>query len=115
MFFWRKQRNISDQSAVDEESLIIKEWATSEKKPRRRSTPPRGSAISISMRSLTCVVLLVASLGWRMYMEDAHIASVPFTDKRFGLFGVFDGHGGTLPFMKVPSAPYLWAGISPKN
>ena len=29
-------------------------------------------------------------------MEDAHIAQAPFSDKKLGLFGVFDGHGGTL-------------------
>ena len=28
-------------------------------------------------------------------MEDAHISSMPFSDKKLGLFGVFDGHGGT--------------------
>lgn len=28
-------------------------------------------------------------------MEDAHIAIAPFTNKKFGLFAVFDGHGGT--------------------
>jgi serine/threonine protein phosphatase PrpC len=27
-------------------------------------------------------------------MEDAHISNIPFTDKKLGLFGVFDGHGG---------------------
>jgi len=27
-------------------------------------------------------------------MEDAHIAIAPFTNKNFGLFAVFDGHGG---------------------
>lgn len=27
-------------------------------------------------------------------MEDAHIAIIPFTSNNFGLFGVFDGHGG---------------------
>lgn len=32
--------------------------------------------------------------GWRMYMEDAHIALSPLTDKKNSLFAVFDGHGG---------------------
>jgi serine/threonine protein phosphatase PrpC len=27
-------------------------------------------------------------------MEDAHIAIGSFIDKKIGLFGVFDGHGG---------------------
>lgn len=34
-------------------------------------------------------------LGWRLYMEDAHISDGNFSDKKIGLFGVFDGHGGT--------------------
>lgn len=28
-------------------------------------------------------------------MEDAHLCIPQFTDKEFGLFAVFDGHGGT--------------------
>ena len=33
--------------------------------------------------------------GWRMFMEDAHIAEYPFADHEgIGLFGIFDGHGG---------------------
>lgn len=32
--------------------------------------------------------------GWRIYMEDAHIALSPMTDKKNSLFAVFDGHGG---------------------
>lgn len=27
-------------------------------------------------------------------MEDAHLSIAPFSDKKIGLFGVFDGHGG---------------------
>ena len=34
-------------------------------------------------------------LGWRIYMEDAHIATSPLSDKKNSLFAVFDGHGGT--------------------
>ena len=48
-------------------------------------------------------------------MEDAHIASVPFGDKKCGLFGVFDGHGGIKHFTKGPSARFSWKSISPKN
>ena len=34
-------------------------------------------------------------LGWRIYMEDAHInlPTLP-NDKKNSLFAVFDGHGG---------------------
>ena len=35
-------------------------------------------------------------LGWRIYMEDAHIHVAPFSDKKYSLFGVFDGHGGSF-------------------
>ena len=34
-----------------------------------------------------------AMCGWRLTMEDAHIASPNFT-KTCSLFAVFDGHGG---------------------
>ncbi len=37
--------------------------------------------------------------GWRIYMEDAHISVAPFSDKKVGLFGVFDGHGGTIIYI----------------
>lgn len=36
----------------------------------------------------------IFTIGWRIYMEDAHISQIPFTEKKLGLFGVFDGHGG---------------------
>lgn len=29
-------------------------------------------------------------------MEDAHISKPELTDKKHALFGVFDGHGGTI-------------------
>jgi len=35
-------------------------------------------------------------IGWRIYMEDAHISLSPFSDKKLGLFAVFDGHGGKI-------------------
>jgi serine/threonine protein phosphatase PrpC len=41
-------------------------------------------------------------VGWRKYMEDATVAISPFTYKNYSLFAVFDGHGGTSHFMKVP-------------
>lgn len=34
-----------------------------------------------------------AMCGWRLTMEDAHIANPDFA-KGYGLFAVFDGHGG---------------------
>ena len=36
--------------------------------------------------------------GWRKYMEDAKITQpqVPLGNKTYSIFGVFDGHGGTL-------------------
>ena len=34
--------------------------------------------------------------GWRIYMEDAHISYSPINNSKNSLFGVFDGHGGTL-------------------
>lgn len=48
-------------------------------------------------------------------MEDAHIASVPFGDKKCGLFGVFDGHGGIKHFTKGLSVLFSWKNIFPKN
>ena len=32
--------------------------------------------------------------GWRLNMEDAHICNENINDQGFGLFAVFDGHGG---------------------
>ena len=32
-------------------------------------------------------------------MEDALIAVAPFGDKKIGIFGVFDGHGGIQNYM----------------
>ena len=40
---------------------------------------------------MECVVQL--SSGWRIAMEDAHVAKPQFT-KECSLFCVFDGHGG---------------------
>lgn len=36
-------------------------------------------------------------------MEDAHISNIPFTDKKLGLFGVFDGHGGIQNLIQGPN------------
>lgn len=48
-------------------------------------------------------------------MEDAHISNIPFTEKKLGLFGVFDGHGGTHPLIQVHNALHLFNATSPKN
>jgi serine/threonine protein phosphatase PrpC len=40
--------------------------------------------------------IVYSKIGWRLSMEDAHISIPDFTDKKFGLFAVFDGHGGTV-------------------
>ena len=39
---------------------------------------------------------LMHYLGWRIYMEDAHISYSPVGNTKNSLFGVFDGHGGTF-------------------
>jgi serine/threonine protein phosphatase PrpC len=51
------------------------------------------------MYLLICVVPYPLIIGWRIYMEDAHIAISPLTDKKNSLFAVFDGHGGILVFI----------------
>jgi serine/threonine protein phosphatase PrpC len=33
--------------------------------------------------------------GWRLYMEDAHIAT-GLSDIKNQIFGIFDGHGGSF-------------------
>ena len=48
-------------------------------------------------------------------MEDAHIASVPFSDKKCGLFAVFDGHGGITYHIKVLNVQFLSRNTSAKN
>lgn len=63
--------------------------------------------------SHTCVVTIISiSIGWRIYMEDAHLSIAPFSDKKIGLFGVFDGHGGNTLFIQVHSVQLLSKGIS---
>ena len=32
-------------------------------------------------------------------MEDAHLSIAPFSNKKYGLFAVFDGHGGNYPLI----------------
>lgn len=40
-----------------------------------------------------CVVKKKWYIGWRLYMEDAHIAT-NLTDIKYQLFAILDGHGG---------------------
>ena len=37
---------------------------------------------------------LTGSLGWRVSMEDSHIANINDLGPNLSIFGVFDGHGG---------------------
>ena len=48
-------------------------------------------------------------------MEDAHIHVAPFSDKKYSLFGVFDGHGGSHWLMKGLRCLLLWKGISQRS
>lgn len=48
-------------------------------------------------------------------MEDAHLSIAPFSDKKIGLFGVFDGHGGNFGLMQEHSVRLSSKGISPLN
>lgn len=51
--------------------------------------------------------------GWRIYMEDAHIAISPLTDKKNSLFAVFDGHGGNFSlWTQAPKYPSSLKDIS---
>lgn len=48
-------------------------------------------------------------------MEDAHIAVAPFSNKKYGLFAVFDGHGGTIKLIQGPKWLSLSKDILRKN
>ena len=37
---------------------------------------------------------LIFTKGWRVSMEDSHIANFKDLGKNISIFGVFDGHGG---------------------
>jgi len=43
---------------------------------------------------------LLSYLGWRIYMEDAHISVSTMKNKNHSVFGVFDGHGGIFLLIK---------------
>ena len=61
------------------------------------------------MQSLTCVVWNSVILGWRNYMEDAHISVSPLSDKKSSLFAVFDGHGGNNQYqLRRWSCHFCW-------
>jgi protein phosphatase 1G len=58
-----------------------------------------------------CAFSAAAMQGWRRGMEDAHVAtSVTFGDRKIGLFGVFDGHGGKA--VARYAAKYLGEAVS---
>ena len=40
-------------------------------------------------------------------MEDAHIAKHQLTNKSHSIFGVFDGHGGTISATQEPKFQHL--------
>lgn len=44
-------------------------------------------------------------------MEDAHISLTDFKDKKLGLFGVFDGHGGSIIYIQGLNAQLLYNAI----
>lgn len=56
------------------------------KEPNKDKVIERGNEMGISYAA-------VGMQGWRINMEDSHIANITF-DKDTSLFGVFDGHGG---------------------
>jgi hypothetical protein len=53
----------------------------------------------------------IINIGWRQYMEDAHIATL-LSDKKNHLFAIFDGHGGNLSLNQVHKLPALSRNIS---
>lgn len=67
------------------------------------------------LRSLAHVRYQKLKLGWRIYMEDAHINVSPLNNSKNSLFGVFDGHGGSSPFTQDPKLPPLSSDTSSKN
>lgn len=56
------------------------------KEPIKDKTVERGADQGVSFAA-------VGMQGWRINMEDSHIANLTF-EPDTGLFGVFDGHGG---------------------
>ena len=67
------------------------------------------------LRSVSHVRYPIPHSGWRIYMEDAHISNSPISNSKNSLFGVFDGHGGTLLFTQAPKWPLLSSVTSSKN
>ena len=54
--------------------------------PKKEKTIETGSKDGVSYAA-------VGMQGWRINMEDSHIANLDFTPESY-IFGVFDGHGG---------------------
>ena len=69
-------------------------WGLSDLNLKQLSTPLTKVLTVLVMVNPTCVVRHFSSIGWRNYMEDASISIPSFSKQEFGLFGVFDGHGG---------------------
>lgn len=58
-----------------------------------KSTRFKRQAMVLALCVLQCAVHGFDDLGWRIYMEDAHIAT-NLSDCKNYIFGIFDGHGG---------------------
>jgi len=69
-------------------ALVYLEEPIKDKELLDGGTTPADSTSSRYMRHGTCEMQ-----GWRVNMEDAHLA-VPELDEQTSLYGVFDGHGG---------------------
>jgi serine/threonine protein phosphatase PrpC len=48
------------------------------------------------MQGFSSFVQLIYFKGWRVSMEDSHIADIDSLGKNISIFGVFDGHGGSF-------------------
>lgn len=94
----------------------LSKWAHSDRNPRKLNTLTTDNLINFRSLSRTCAVTIMSIfIGWRIYMEDAHLSIAPFSDKKIGLFGVFDGHGGNFRFMQEHSVRLSSKGISLLN
>lgn len=61
----------------------------------KHSVAKSGTGFTYAVTHMCGKILIY--LGWRIYMEDAHIDAPDIgTDKKNSLFAVFDGHGGNL-------------------
>lgn len=74
--------------------FLLTLWDLFVQSQRPKKQPLEIRMIGIVSQHRICVVPIELKKGWRLYMEDAHLSIAPFTDKKLGLFAVFDGHGG---------------------